>query len=194
VPDGVPDDAAVFTEPLAAAFEIAEQVHMGPGTRVAVLGDGKLGLLCAQVVAGTGSDVVLIGRHEEKLALARRLGIRTASLDDLPHDVDVVVEATGSPSGMDVALDMVRPRGTVVMKSTTSSGAGVELTRAVVDEVTLVGSRCGPFPRALRALEEGAVRVRELVAERYPLNGGVVAMERAASPGVLKVLLDIGEE
>ena len=198
VPDGVPDEKAVFTEPLAAALEILQQVHLRATDRVVVLGDGKLGLLIAQVLALTGADVTAIGRHPGKLAILAGRGIRTALHGEgVAPGADVVVEATGSVHGFRQARGLTRPRGTLVLKSTFAgdlapllSGDGLNLFSAlVVDEITLVGSRCGPFAPALRLLAEDRVDVLSLVHARYPLADALAAFEHAQRPGVLKVLL-----
>ncbi|MEE8390011.1 MAG: alcohol dehydrogenase catalytic domain-containing protein [Anaerolineae bacterium] len=193
VPDSLPDEIAVFTEPLAAACEILQQVHVRPTDRVIVLGDGKLGLLCAQVLALTGCHLTVVGHHREKLDILTRQGILTALEETLvDQDADIVVEATGHPGGYTAARRLVRPRGTVVLKSTYHGPLDADLTMAVVDEVTLVGSRCGPFAPALRLLERGLVDVLPLIQARYPLSKAVTAFEHAARPGTLKVLLEIG--
>jgi alcohol dehydrogenase len=189
VPGGLPDQTAVFAEPLAAAFEILEQLGEVGGRRAVVLGDGKLGLLVSQVLAGAGAQVALAGRHPEKLALAARLG-----LDSGPPrpGADLVVDATGSPTGLAAALDLVRPRGTVVLKTTIAAEHRIDLARAVVNEVSLVGSRCGPFEPALDALATGRVQVAPLVEAIYPLADAVAAFAHAARPGALKVLVAPG--
>jgi threonine dehydrogenase-like Zn-dependent dehydrogenase len=187
VPDGVPDRAAVFTEPLAAAFEILDQVSIGPGIRAVVLGDGKLGLLVAQVLGAAGADVVLAGHHPGKLSRARELGILTGPSSP---GADVVVEATGTVDGLATALALVRPRGTVVLKSTIAAEHRLDLAPAVINEVTIVGSRCGRFRPALDALAAGQVSVMPLIDAVYPLSEGPAAFERAGTPGTLKVLLD----
>ena len=189
VPDSVPDRAAVFVEPLAAAFEVLEQVAVGPGVRAVVLGDGKLGLLVAQVLAGAGAGVVLVGHHAEKLARVRRLGIETRPPD---AGADLVVDATGSPGGLAAALALVRPRGTIVLKTTVAGEHRLDLAPAVINEVTVVGSRCGPFAPALAALAGGRIAVAPLVDAVYPLDDAVGAFTRAAEPGVLKVLIEAG--
>jgi len=194
VPDDVPDEAAVFTEPLAAALEILEQVHIRPTDRVIVLGDGKLGLLVAQVIALLGCDLVVVGRHPEKLAIPARRGIRTALASEIDGLVaDVVVECTGRPEGFAAAKRLLRPRGTLVLKSTYHGQVEADLTSLVVDEVALVGSRCGPFPPALRLLQRGLVDVQPLISAVYPLAEGEEAFARAAEPGTLKVLLRVEE-
>ncbi len=198
VPAEVSDDQAVFTEPLAAALEILQQVHVRPTERVIVLGDGKLGLLIAQVMALAGADVTAIGRHAGKLDILARRGIRiSVGGADVAPGADVVVEATGSVSGFRQGRALVRPRGTLVLKSTFAgdlapllAGDGLNfLSALVVDEITLVGSRCGPFAPALRLLAEGRVDVESLIHARYPLADALTAFEHAQRPGVLKVLL-----
>jgi len=192
VPDSVSDDEAVFTEPLAAAVEILEQVHVRPTDAVVVLGDGKLGLLCAQVLALTGCNLLALGKHAEKLALLAARGIRTALITDTPpFRADVVVECTGSSAGFDLACQFLRPRGTLVLKSTYAGSLTVNMSRMAVDEITLIGSRCGPFAPALELLARRRVEVRSLIQARYPLQAGVQALEHARQPGVLKVVIDM---
>ncbi len=192
VPDSVSDDEAAFTEPLAAALEITQQIQIRPSDTVIVIGDGKLGLLCAQVLALTGCNLLALGRHRSKLDLLAARGIRAALADDAPSArADVVVECTGSPAGFDLARKFLRPRGTLVLKSTYAGSLTVNMSRIVVDEITLVGSRCGPFPPALDLLARRLVDVRSLIHARYPLRDALAAMERAQQPGVLKVSLDI---
>jgi alcohol dehydrogenase len=190
VPDTISDEVAVFTEPLAAACEIVQQVHVRPTDRVIVIGDGKLGLLCAQVLALTGCDLTVVGHHPEKLEIVARQGIPTALEDAaIEGGADVVVEATGHPGGYAAARRLVRPRGTVVLKSTYHGSLDANLTAVVVDEITLVGSRCGPFTPALRLLERGLVKVAPLIQARYTLSEVLTAFEHAAQPGTLKVLV-----
>jgi len=195
VPESVSDEAAVFTEPLAAAYQVVHQVKIEPRMNVAVLGTGRLGLLVAQVLAQTGCRLIAIGRNPKTLGLLDRKGIRTAGLDDLPkkQDHDVVVECTGSPEGLGTALGLVRPRGTVVMKTTCQAAAQVDLTPLVVNEVTVLGSRCGPFGEALSALARKQIDVAGLVTRQLPLAEGVSALELAARPDQIKVLLKVGE-
>jgi len=192
LPDGVTDDQAVFVEPLAAACEIVQQIHVRPTDTVVVVGDGKLGLLCAQVLQLTGCHLVALGRHADKLDILARRGIRVStSPDDVDRGADVVVEATGTPAGFAVARQLVRPRGTIVLKSTYHGELSVDLTRVVVDEAQLIGSRCGPFQPAIRLLEQGLVDVEPLIHARYSLDEGLTAFERAATKGTLKVLLKV---
>jgi threonine dehydrogenase-like Zn-dependent dehydrogenase len=192
VPESITDEAAVFVEPLAAALEILEQVQVKPTDRVVVLGDGKLGLLVAQVVGLTGCDLVVGGRHEEKLAILQRQGIDVHLADELSTEkADIVVECTGHPSGFAAARGLVKPRGTLVLKSTFHGNIEVNLSMLVVDEITLVGSRCGPFAPALRLLERGLVDVESLISAIYPLDEGLAAFEQVQEKGTLKVLLTL---
>ena len=193
VPDSLPDDVAVFTEPVAAAFQIPVQVAIHRTNRVIVLGDGRLGNLCAQVLTTLSDDVLLVGKHAHKLALLESLGIRTALLSDaLPaRSADLVVDCTGSETGLPTALRLVRPRGTIVLKTTVAGVQTLAWAPFVIDEVTLVGSRCGPFDQALRALEQGLVKVQPLISDRLGLSEGLRALERAQAKDVLKVLIDV---
>ncbi len=193
VPDAVPDDAAVFVEPLAAAFEILEQVHVQPGMRATVLGDGKLGLLVAQVLHQAGAQVLAVGKHADKLAILARRGIETVDRDAWhPVAADLVVEATGTAAGFVRAVAATRPRGTLVLKSTVADPAPLDLAPLVINEITVVGSRCGSFAPAVRALENGSVDVRSLIALRRPLRDAAEALRDAARPGVLKVVIENG--
>ncbi len=190
LPDALPDEWAVFAEPLAAACEIVERTHIHPTDRVIVLGDGKLGLLVAQVLQLTGCDLLAVGRHSEKLSILERRGIRAQIAGEkVKPDADVVVEATGSAEGFAAARSLVRPRGALVLKSTFHGDVALNLSKLVVDEVTVIGSRCGPFPAALRLLAQRLVDVEALIHATLPLEAGPAAFERAAAPGVLKVLL-----
>ncbi len=191
VPDSVPDEAAVFTEPLAAAFEILEQVHVEPGRDCVVLGDGKLGLLVAQVLHQAGARVLAVGRHPEKLRILEKRDIETCLASDFRGELaSLVVEATGSAEGFEQAVAVTRPRGTLVLKSTVAESPGTNLAPLVIDEITVVGSRCGPFPPALRALETRAVDVSSLMTDRLPLARADEALRRAGEPGVLKILIE----
>jgi threonine dehydrogenase-like Zn-dependent dehydrogenase len=192
VPHEIPDERAVFTEPLAAACGILERAQINVDTRVAVIGDGKLGLLCAQVLATTGASVTLIGKHQSKLEIAARRGIETITADKANlrmREFDVVVEASGSANGFDLALDLLRSRGTLVLKSTFHGAAELHAARIVVDEISVVGSRCGRFAPALELLKTNAVDVESLISEERTLRDGLSAIKRAGEPGVLKVLL-----
>lgn len=198
VPDSVSDDEAVFTEPLAAAFQIPTQIDLRQNHSVIVLGDGRLGNLCAQVIAQSGCDLLVVGKHDEKLDRLRQLNIECVSLADFESRdlssnnprADVVVDCTGSPSGLKTALQSVRPRGTVVLKTTVAAAPDFSLASIVIDEITVVGSRCGPFDQALEALQQRSIEVTPLIADRFSIVDGVAAMNRAAEPGVMKVLLD----
>ena len=194
VPDAVSSDAAVFTEPLAAALEIQEQVPIGLRDRVLVVGDGKLGQLVAQTLALTGCALLVVGRHDAKLAVLAARGIETGRADRATRGAfDVAVECTGNPEGFAVAQRAVRPRGTLVLKSTYAGALTLDASAVVVQELTLVGSRCGPFAPALRLLEEQRVAVEPLIQARYALRDGLVAFEQAQRPGVLKVLLEMDD-
>ena len=191
LPKSVDDDAAVFVEPLAAAFQVVKQVQVDSKKWVTVLGDGRLGLLVAQVLRDAGCPVRVIGKHPEKLALCEKWSIHSRPLAEIKprHDQDVVVDCTGSAAGIELAMQMVRPRGTIVLKSTVAAGKPLNLASVVIDEVNIVGSRCGPFREAIRALAEKRIDVTSLIHRRMRIEQGVEAMEVAARPGVLKVLL-----
>lgn len=192
VPDTIVDEHAVFAEPLAAACGIMERADVTREKKVAVIGDGKLGLLCAQVLALTGAPVLLIGKHVEKLRIAERRGVETSTVKKAAkrkNEFDVVVEASGSASAFSTALDLLRARGVLLLKSTFEGTTEINAARLVVDEISVVGSRCGRFPPALELLRTGAIDVDSLISEEHPLSRGVVAMERASKRGVLKVFL-----
>jgi threonine dehydrogenase-like Zn-dependent dehydrogenase len=192
VPATVTDEQAVFVEPLAAACGVLERCPMQPGTRVAVIGDGKLGLLCAMVLAAEGLGPLLVGKHAGKLALARGRDIETSTIDAARargRSFDVVVEASGGASGFQLALDLLRPQGTLVLKSTFHGATPIDAARVVVEEIQILGSRCGRFAPALELLARKTVDVTSLVSEVVSLDRGEHALERAAAPGVLKVLL-----
>lgn len=191
VPDTIDDDQAVFVEPLAAAFQVLKQIKLDGRKWVTVLGDGRLGLLVAQVLQGAGVAVRVIGKHPEKLALCEKWSIRSRPLADIipRHDQDVVVDCTGSPAGFELAMQLVRPRGTIVLKSTFASGKPLNLAPLVIDEITVVGSRCGPFREAIRALAMKQIDVVSLIHRRMRLSQGIEAMELAGKTGVMKVIL-----
>jgi threonine dehydrogenase-like Zn-dependent dehydrogenase len=192
VPDSIPDEEAVFTEPLAAACEILTQVQVGVDDKIAVLGDGKLGQLCAQVLALTGGKLVAIGRHRDKLELLKQRGIATLLAEEARGlgEFDIVVDATGSANGYATAVAMLRPRGTLVLKSTYAGKAKVDLSQLVVNEINLVGSRCGPFAAALLLLKQGAVDIRPLISATFSLDDAELAFQHAQVPGTLKVIID----
>jgi threonine dehydrogenase-like Zn-dependent dehydrogenase len=190
VPEGISDEEAVFTEPLAAAFEILTQIQLNPGDEVLVLGDGKFGNLCAQALRLTGAKISALGKHADKLALIKKAGVRTIELNDWrPRLFDVVVEATGSASGLELALGAVRPRGTLILKSTIAGNHQVSLAPIVINEINVIGSRCGPFPDALDALAAKQVSVTPLIEKIHSLDDGVAAISHAAKPGARKILL-----
>jgi threonine dehydrogenase-like Zn-dependent dehydrogenase len=192
VPDVVSTDEATFVEPLAAALELEEQVLVHAGQSVLLVGDGKLGQLIAQTLALTGCDLLVVGRHPEKLELLSSYGMRTGSAADVkPGSFDIAVECTGNPDGFALARTGLRPRGTLIMKSTYAGQLAFDASSIVVDEITLVGSRCGPFPLALQLLAEKQVSVEALIHARYPLSEALSAIEHAQRPGVLKVLLEM---
>jgi threonine dehydrogenase-like Zn-dependent dehydrogenase len=191
LPDTLPTERAVFVEPLAAACEILDQVPLPCAAEIAVLGDGKLGLLIALVLNAHGHRVHQFGRHAEKLRIASRAGVDTDSAGGALPDMayDWVVDATGSPEGFRQAVRMTRPRGTVILKSTVHGLVGVDTAPVIVNEITLVGSRCGRFEPALDLLNRNLIPVEDMISEQFPLADAVRAFERAAQKGVLKVLL-----
>lgn len=190
VPDSITDDQAVFIEPLAAACEITQLVSIRPTDRVVVIGDGKLGLLCAQILALSGCAVTLLGRHSDNYAWLHNMGITVATNPgDIHRGADIIVEATGSPEGLSMAIQLIRPRGSIVLKSTYHGKISLNMAEFVIQEISLIGSRCGPFAPAIRLLEGGHIRVDPLIHARYPLTEGMRAMENAAQRGTLKVIL-----
>ncbi len=195
VPPSVTDEEAVFVEPLAAAYQVLAQCPMDVKMTVSVVGTGRLGLLVAQVLAATGCRLTAIGRNRSKLERCEKLGIQGVHVDELHprNDRDVVVDCSGSPDGLRVAMSLVRPRGTLVLKSmyADSGGAPVNLAPLVIHEVKLIGSRCGPFPEAVNALARKAVEVRSLISRTFPLEEGVLAFEFCRQRDTLKVLLRI---
>ncbi len=195
VPDSVPDEDAVFTEPLAAAYQILRQIKPEHRHHIAVLGTGRLGLLVAQVLARTGCELLAIGRNSRTLGLLDRKRIRTTTVGELRNfnDQDVVIDCTGSSEGISMAMRLVRPRGTIVLKTTGATAASVDLSPLVVNEVTLLGSRCGPFGEALNTLARREIDVASLVTRRLPLSSGAEAFELAARPDQIKVLLRVGD-
>ncbi len=191
LPEEMSDEQAVFVEPVAAAFEILEQTKISDRDRIVIVGDGRLGILCAQVLMTTGAELTVIGHHQEKLSTLVSLGIDTLleSESGALQLADVVVDCSGSSAGFARSRELVRPGGRLVLKSTFASSVQVNLSSLVVDEITLIGSRCGPFLPAISAIAKNEVKVSSMVSAVYPMAQGVEAFERAASPGVLKVLL-----
>jgi len=191
VPDSVTDDAAVFTEPLAAALEILEQIDMRSGDQVLVIGPGKLGQLIARVLHATGASVTVMGRSPEKLARLADLDVRKISSDSEATGFDIAVECTGNQEGFATALTALKPKGTLVLKSTYPGALTFDATPVVVDEIRIVGSRCGPFDKALKAMADGGIDPTGLIDARYALADGLAAFEHHARAGVLKVMLEM---
>jgi threonine dehydrogenase-like Zn-dependent dehydrogenase len=192
VPDHIPDESAVFTEPLAAAYEILEQIQIIPENRVIIIGAGRLGQLVAQVLQGIGCELEVLARHSKQRELLEKRNINTISEMSLgDKKYDVVIEATGSPDGFILATKCIHPRGRIILKSTYKGNIDVNLSAIVVDEVTLMGSRCGPFEPALKLLAEGKAEPELLIEAVYPLEQGRIAFQQAAMPGVLKVLIQL---
>jgi threonine dehydrogenase-like Zn-dependent dehydrogenase len=192
VPENVTDEQAVFTEPLAAANGILEQISVAPETRVAIIGDGKLGILCAQALALASENTYLIGKHRDKMRVAERRGATGILLADAPklgRIFDVVVEASGSESGFATALNLLKPRGKLVLKSTFQGKTNLEMWRVVVDEISIVGSRCGRFAPALELLRDGKIDVESFISEEFALESGVEAIAKAQQKGAMKILL-----
>lgn len=191
IPAGIEDRRAIFIEPLAAAFRIVEQIRLGPGVRMAIVGDGKLGLLCTWAARASGAEIALVGKHPDKLALAGS-GVSTVRLEDAPklgRPFDVVADCTGSPTGLPTALGLVRPLGTVVLKTTVAGDYAINLAPVVIDEVMIVGSRCGPFPRAIEALESGEVDPTPLLGPEFPIDRAEEAFRAASAKGARKVTI-----
>jgi threonine dehydrogenase-like Zn-dependent dehydrogenase len=194
VPNAVPDEAAVFTEPLAAALQILRQVPVGPDQRVLVVGAGRLGQLIARVLRLTGCELAVVARREPQRALLAAADIPWRSEGDVPTaGFDIAIEASGAPGGLALARRALRPLGTLVLKSTYAGEVAMDLARCVVDEITVVGSRCGPFAPALRLLAGDLVDPTPLIDDRFALADAEAALRRAAEPGVLKVLIDCGD-
>lgn len=193
VPDTLDDDHAVFTEPLAAACTIPQQIRIEDKPYITVLGDGRLGLLVAQVLAQFNASVRVIGRHENKLALCEKWAIKHRLVDDLvPRaDQDIVVDCTGSAEGLKLAMQLVRPRGQIVLKTTVAEQTGVDLSPLVINEIQLIGSRCGPFAEALAQLNSGRVDVLSLISRRLPLDHATDAFHAAQQSETVKVLLEV---
>ena len=190
VPDTIPDEMAVFTEPLAAALRIRQQLKLSPTARVAVVGPGRLGLLIGQVLGLDGTAVTMLGRRVESLEMPAKLGLDTGLVDDYAdNSFDFVVEATGNEAGFAHSMRLVRPLGTLVLKSTFAGNANINLTKLVVAEITVVGSRCGPFAPALRLLEQGKIDVSSLIERQFQLKEGISAFAYANQPDVRKILL-----
>jgi len=193
VPDSLSTDVAVFVEPVAAAYQILRQQLVQRGQRVAVLGDGRLGNLCAQVLVAFRCEVLVVGKHDNKLQILRDLNIETGLLNEVTpaRQFDAVVDCTGSASGLPTALQFVKPWGTIILKTTVAGEQTMAFAPIVIDEVRVIGSRCGPFPDAIAGLEAGRVQVEPLISGRFPLDKGVEAIHHTAENPVLKILIDV---
>lgn len=193
VPDSIPDEVAVFTEPLAAALEILEQLHIKPYEKVAVLGDGKLGLLIALALNASNIDINLIGKHQNKLDIAKNQGINTELLSDIKIEkkYDVVIEATGSVSGFETSIALVKPRGILVLKSTIASEKDLNLAPVVIDEITILGSRCGQFAPALRLMEKNIINFSPLISKILPFKQAIEGFELNRKKDTIKILLKL---
>ncbi len=192
IPENVTDEQAVFTEPLAAAYGVLEQVEVLPETRVAVIGDGKLGILCSQTMTLASKNSFVIGKHKDKMQVAEAKGAEGILLENaakLNRTFDVVVEASGSESGFATALDLLKPRGKLVLKSTFQGKTNLEMWRVVVDEITIIGSRCGRFAAALELLRDGKIDVESFISDEFNLRNGLEAIKKAQQKGVMKVLI-----
>ncbi len=194
LPEGVSDDQAVFVEPLAASLEILMQTHIKPTWRIYVLGDGKLGLLITQVLRLTGCDLTLVGKHENKLRIVERMGVKTSTLEKVPEiKADLVVECTGNPKGYSLAKRLIRPSGTIIAKSTYHQNLELNWSEIVVDEITIIGSRCGPFTPAIRLLELGLIDTDSLITARYQFKEVLKAFDHARNSEAIKILVQMGK-
>lgn len=192
VPDEISDAEATFIEPLAACFQVLEQVHLHPNGNVVILGAGRLGLLMAQVMKLHGNEVSVVGKHPEKLAVARDLGLKAYLATEIRERSKTVIECTGRPEGLQLAQRLVIPRGRIILKSTYHQQTAVDISPFVVNEIELIGSRCGPFRPAINALERKYVNTSSLISGRFPLSQGLAALKAAADSANLKILLDMG--
>lgn len=194
VPDSVSDDEAVFIEPLAAAFEITSQVNIRPKDKVCVLGDGRLGLLIGQVISLTGCDLTVAGKWVEKLEVIKKMGIKTEMSASLgAREFDYVIECSGSRDGLKRACDLVMPGGTVILKTTLAGNGAFDLNQIVIDEISIVGSRCGPFPPAIRVLERKTINVTSLISGVFPIEDGVEAFKFASNKESLKAIIKVNQ-
>ena len=192
VPDSVSDEEAVFIEPLAAAYEILEQVSITSSDKVCVLGDGKMGLLIGQVLYATGCNLIVTGRHPEKLSILDELGINTKLSSHLKEKgFDIVVDCTGSRAGMETALGIIKPRGKIIIKTTVAKKGQFDMNNVVINELSLIGSRCGPFLPAINAIASREIDLFSLISDVYKLEDGLKAFENAKKKGVMKVILKI---
>lgn len=193
LPDAISDEEAVFVEPLAAAYQVLAQVSIDPRMIVTVVGPGRLGLLMAQVLATTGCKLTVVGKNRRKLLHCEKNGIQAIHVDDLipRQDHDLVVDCTGDPEGLTLAMELVRPRGTLVLKSTHEQTGALNLSPLVIHEINLLGSRCGPFPEAINALARQAVEVRSMISRTFAIEQALEAFEAASNPENIKILLRI---
>jgi threonine dehydrogenase-like Zn-dependent dehydrogenase len=192
IPESVSDEEAVFIEPLAAAFEILEQIDVSSSDRVCVLGDGKMGLLVGQVLSTTGCNLTVVGKHREKLSILEELDIKTALVFNFKgKDYDIVVDCTGSQSGMERALGLVKPRGKIVIKTTVAKRGHFNLNGVVINEISLIGSRCGPFRPAIDAIDSREIDLYSLISDTFEMKDGLTAFQHAKRKGVLKIILKI---
>ena len=193
IPDNVSDNEAVFVEPLAAALEILEQIHIPPYKKVIVLGDGKLGLIIALALNAAGLNITLVGKHSNKLQLAEAQGVKTTLLNDLKieKNYDFVIEATGSLTGFETSLALTKPRGTLVLKSTIAASKEFNLAPIVIDEISVIGSRCGQFAPALKMLEQKRIDVNPLISDIYDIDDAIKAFERNKEKSSVKVLVKV---
>ena len=191
LPDSVPDELGVFVEPIAAAYEIFEQIHLGRNERILILGDGRLGALVGLVLWAEGYDPVIGGHHAEKLDLLAALSLKTELEQHLQPGFDTVVDCTGDPNGLGRAIELIRPRGRIILKSTAAKPADLNLAPIVINEISVIGSRCGRFAPAVEALASGKVDPRPLISAMYPLVDALTALEAASDPQNLKVLLNM---
>lgn len=194
VPDRVDDDVAVFAEPLAAAIQGVRQLHIIGRPYITILGDGKLGLLCAQVMAQQNASVRVVGKHQQKMNLCEKWGIKHRHIDDIGkrQDQDIVVDCTGSQTGLEIAMKLVRPRGKILLKTTIAPTKGIiDLAPLVINEIEVIGSRCGPINLAIDMLAKGYVDVLSLINRRFKLTDGIAALQYADQPDIIKILMDI---
>ncbi len=189
LPDRIPDELGVFVEPIAAAYEILDQIHLARNENVLILGDGRLGAIVALVLWSEAYDPTIGGHHIEKLNLLSALGLKVRLEDDLPASFDTVIDCTGDPKGVKRALELVRPRGRIVLKTTAATPTELNLAPAIINEVTIIGSRCGRFAPAVDALSSGRIDPRPLISAVFPLDDGLAALQAAADPHNFKVLL-----
>lgn len=192
IPDSISDEEAIFVEPLAAAYEIVDQIDISSSDKICVLGDGKLGLLVAQALSINGRSLTAAGKHREKLSILDEIGIKTELSSQLQErDFDIVVDCTGSPSGIKTSLKIVKPRGKIVLKTTISKKTQIDLNQFVINEISLIGSRCGPFQAAIKAIKSRQMELYPLISDVFTLEEGIRAFQRASSRKALKVILRV---